>query len=97
MTLEEGFENKLNDSQYLLVDFSTDWCWTCQTMDDIIAKVKQEIGDKLEVLQIDLDKIPQLKDFYHIKHIPTFILFKNKKIIWRNSGLMTVNELSKEI
>ncbi|HRN47486.1 MAG TPA: thioredoxin family protein [Niabella sp.] len=78
---------------FILLEFFAEWCSSCQTMFPIIDKFESNMQDKLEVIKIDIDKNPQIAGIYQIKNVPTFVLFKNGKEIWRQVGLITNREL----
>ncbi|UZD24783.1 thioredoxin [Algoriphagus halophytocola] len=87
--------NKSQDA--VLVDFYADWCGPCQTMDPIIAEVLDELGGKIKLLKINVDKHPQLAQQFAIRSIPNYILFKKGKILWRKGGLITKRDLEKAL
>lgn len=77
----------------ILVDFYADWCGPCQTMDPIIDTVLAELGGKIKLLKLNVDKHPQLSQQFAVRSIPHYILFKRGKILWRKGGILTKREL----
>ncbi len=79
----------------VLVDFYADWCGPCQTMDPILEEVLDELGGKIKLLKLNVDKHPQLAQQFAIRSIPHYILFKRGKILWRKGGVITKRDLLK--
>lgn len=81
----------------VLVDFRADWCGPCQTMDPVIEEVLEELGGKIKLLKLDIDKHPQMAQQFGVRSIPHFILFKKGKILWRKGGILPKRELEKAL
>lgn len=75
----------------ILLDFHAEWCASCQTMEPIVASMK-EVFPELEILKIDADANPQILATYTVQSIPAYVLLKDKKVMWRRSGLFTAKE-----
>ena len=81
-----NFSEIINSDQPVLVDFYADWCGPCKMMAPVLAEVSAEVKGKAKVLKVDVDKNQKAASTYAIQSIPTMILFKQGKILWRHSG-----------
>jgi thioredoxin 1 len=81
----------------VLVDFYAEWCSPCQTMNPVLEEVLSDLGGKIKLLKINVDKQPQLSQQFGVRSIPHYILFKKGKILWRKGGVITKRDLEKAL
>ena len=94
--MELTFSDLINGATPTLVDFSAEWCGPCKMMKPILDELKNEIGEQAHILKVDVDRNPKAAAAYQIQGVPTLILFRNGKIQWRQSGVVSAKTL-KEI
>lgn len=80
-----------------LVDFHATWCGPCKMMIPVLDKLKDEMGSKIRIIKIDIDKNQEVAEKFKVRGVPTFILFKKGEIQWRQSGGMDINTLKNKI
>lgn len=90
----ETFSNILNNEKPVLVDFHAEWCGPCKTMAPELKKFAEINKEKVRVLKVDVDKNRATAEQFNIQGVPTLILFKKGKILWRQSGAMNAQQLS---
>ncbi|MEJ7822415.1 MAG: thioredoxin [Chitinophagaceae bacterium] len=90
----ETFSKILKDEKPVLVDFFAEWCGPCKTMAPELKKFADTHKEKVRVLKVDIDKNRATAEQFNIQGVPTLILFKNGKVLWRQSGAMNAKQLS---
>jgi thioredoxin 1 len=80
-----------------LVDFWAPWCTPCKIQGPIVSQVADEIGDKVNVCKLDVDKNKRVAGSLKIRSIPTIIIFKDGKAVKQFVGVKTKNILLKAL
>lgn len=91
------FEEIISEDKPVLVDFYADWCAPCRMMPPILKEVKEDLGDKVTIIKIDVDRNPQVAAMYQVRGIPTLIVFKNGQVQWRTSGVVPASQLGQKL
>ena len=91
------FNEMIQSNKPVLVDFHATWCGPCKMMSPILKEVKDNVGDAVSVIKVDVDKNPQAAAMYQVLGVPTLILFKNGEPVWRQSGVLPKANLIKII
>ena len=87
------FDSVIQETRPVVVDFHALWCSPCKMQSPILKEVAAELGDKVRVIKIDVDQNNEIAGRYNVQSVPTLIIFKNGKQIWRQSGVATKAQL----
>jgi thioredoxin 1 len=88
MEKSNAFAEIIRGETPVLVDFYATWCGPCKTMSPILQDFAKQMGDRVRVLKIDVDKNQAVANKYKVQSIPTLIIFKNGEIKWRQTGVV---------
>lgn len=89
----ETFNDVISSSHLVLVDFFATWCGPCKAMHPVLENLKQQLGDNIRIIKVDVDKHQQTAAQYHVQSVPTLALFRNGQLLWRESGAMSLSQL----
>lgn len=95
--MKSSFLNIIQSHPTVLVDFYATWCGPCKTLGPILDEVKDELEDAIKIIKIDVDKNQPLAAKYQVRGVPTMILYKEGKQVWRQSGVVQKADLIKTI
>lgn len=91
------FEELIHSDTPVLVDFFAEWCGPCKMMAPILQDVASKVGDKARIIKVDVDKNPAAAAAYQVRGVPTLIIFKKGQAVWRQSGVVQGEELTRRL
>ena len=95
--MKSSFSQIIQSETPVLVDFFADWCGPCKALAPILKDVKDTLGEAVKIVKIDVDKNQPLAAQYQVRGVPTMVLFKNGKQVWRQSGVIQKDDIIKVI
>jgi thioredoxin 1 len=90
-----SFENLIANEKPVLVDFFATWCGPCQMLTPILKQVKDNLGERITIIKIDVDKNQELASKFQVRGVPTMMLYQNGEQLWRQSGVLSKEEIIK--
>ncbi len=87
------FQKIVNSDKPVLIDFFATWCGPCQSLVPILKEVKDSLGERVSIIKIDVDKNQEIASSYQVRGVPTMMLFQNGKQLWRQSGVLSKEQI----
>jgi len=91
------FQELINGNEPVLVDFFAEWCGPCKMLKPVLEEFATNQKGKIKVLKVDVDKNSAAASAYKIMGVPTIILFKEGKAVWRTSGYLNLQQLNQSV
>ncbi len=91
--MKSNFKEIINTDSPVLVNFFADWCSKGKMLAPILKEVKAELGEKVKIVKVNVDKNAALASQFQVLGVPTMILFKNGNLLWRQSGILQKKDL----
>jgi len=87
------FSKLIQGTTPVLVDFFATWCGPCKMMSPILEQVKNKVGDQVKIVKVDVDKNPAIAQQLKVRGVPTLVLFRQGSLLWRQSGVVSEQQL----
>ncbi len=87
------FQEIVNSDKPVLVDFAAEWCGPCKMMKPILKDLKNQMGDDITIITVDVDRNQAAAAQYNIRSVPTLVIFKKGESLWRQSGVLQAGQL----
>lgn len=95
--MNNSFQNLIDSDKPVLIDFFATWCGPCQMLGPILKDVKESLGERISIIKVDVDKNQELAAMQQVRGVPTMMLYQNGKQLWRQSGVLSKEEIIKII
>jgi thioredoxin 1 len=90
---KSNFKDTIHSENPVLVDFFATRCGPCQMLTPVLQQVKDRLGKRVTIIKIDVDKNAKIAAKYKVRGVPTLLLFQNGKQLWRQSGVLSTDEI----
>jgi rhodanese-related sulfurtransferase len=88
----EDYNLLVQKNETILVDFGATWCPPCKKMEPVLQSLQQKAADKYRLIKIDGGVHLNIMQALKVDALPTFIVYKNGKEVWRKQGIVTIEE-----
>jgi len=95
--MTDSFKNLISSETPVLIDFWATWCGPCRAMAPVLEALKADLGDRVRIVKIDVDKNTDLAVQMKVMGVPTFMVYKNGVQHWTEAGTFTKESLKKII
>jgi thioredoxin 1 len=77
----------------VLVDFWAPWCGPCKALAPVLDEIENEMGNKLKIVKVNVDRNPQSASRFGVMSIPTLMVFKNGEMAAKMTGMQPKEQL----
>ncbi len=91
--MKAKFNEIIHSPVPVVIDAYAEWCGPCKVQSPILKEVAAELGDRVRVIKVDVDKNPEITNRYRIQGIPTVMIFKDGNLKYRQAGLHSKTQL----
>lgn len=92
---DETFQSEvLKSDTPVLVDFWAEWCAPCKAMGPALEAVSEDMAGTFKIAKVNIDDAPDTPMRYHIRNIPTMMIFKGGEVVSTKMGAMTKSKLA---
>jgi thioredoxin 1 len=95
--MKGNFDSIIQSPVPVVVDAFAEWCGPCKMQTPILKEVASELGNRVRVIKVDVDKNPEIMNRFHIRGVPTLMIFKDGHIIYKQAGLHTKPQVMKAL
>ncbi|RYE06013.1 MAG: thioredoxin [Rickettsiaceae bacterium] len=86
---DDSFEQEVIKSDIpVLVDFWAEWCGPCKMLTPIINDLSKDLAGKIKIVKMNIEQNPEIPSSFHIRSIPTLMLFKDGQNIASKLGML---------
>jgi thioredoxin 1 len=84
----------LNASEPVVVDFWAEWCGPCRQIGPALEEIASELKGKVKIAKLNIDENQKVTEQFHIRAIPTLLIFKGGKVVGEHRGAAPKQKLA---
>ena len=92
-----SFEKLISSDKPVMIDFYADWCGPCKMVSPLLEELKDELGDKVRIVKINVDNNEAISQQLEVRSIPTLMIYQKGDLKWRTSGVQTKALMKKKL
>ena len=78
----------------VLVDYWAEWCGPCKMIAPALDESAETYAGRLGIAKVNVDENPSVPSRYHVRGIPTLMLFKNGEVVATKVGAVSKSQLT---
>lgn len=94
---EKAFQTLLEDHEFVLLNFSTEWCLPCRKMVPVLSSLESDLASKIKFSSIDMDRNPDIAEKFQVRSIPTILVLKDGLELYRSVGFVEYDDLNAQL
>lgn len=91
------YNTLVQSADVVLVDFGADWCPPCKQMEPVLEKIKKDYAGKFKLVKVDGGNDIDVMKAQGVSALPVFIIYKKGKQSWRQQGVVSGDELGRQL
>ncbi len=91
------YDQIINTTPVVLVEFFATWCPHCKRMMPVVEQIRELLSGSADIYQLDIDQNDEVAQAQEVESVPTFIIYKKGREMWRQSGEIDAQELLSKI
>lgn len=94
---QTSFPDLINGEKPVIIDFFATWCGPCHAYSPILAQVKQDLGDAVRLVKIDVDRNRAISEQLKVQAMPTTMIYHRGELKFRAAGVQSAQTLKDEL
>ena len=92
-----SFQDLITSEKPVMIDFYADWCGPCKVVAPLLKELKEELGNAVRIVKINVDNNQEISVKLDVRSIPTLMIYKDGELKWRTAGVQTKALMKKKL